>query len=106
MKIVKYESFRNGWDILSTLFHFCLSRIKFLRIELNMKDKKSKNMVGDGQCMIKGKQHNFRKNKPLNEKESLVYGGIVEVELDLFGACYEKQTLVLYLLHSSSILSA
>ncbi|RID60326.1 hypothetical protein BRARA_F03490 [Brassica rapa] len=69
-----------------------------------MKDKKSKNMVGDGQCMIKGKQHNFRKNKPLNEKESLVYGGIVEVELDLFGACYEKQTLVLYLLHSSSIL--
>lgn len=68
-----------------------------------MKDKKNKNIVGkvNEGGMIKGKQHNFRKNKPLNEKEGLVYGGIakvVKLKLDLFGACYEKQTLVLYLL--------
>lgn len=78
-----------------------------------MKDQKNKNIVGkvNEGGMIKGKQHNFRKNKPLNEKEGLVYGGsgiakVVKLKLDLFGACYEKQTLVLYLLYASSILSA
>lgn len=87
-----------------------MSQIKFLRIQLNIKDRKNKVwllMVNEG-GMIKGKQHNFRKNTPLNEKEGLVCGGIgkvVKAELDLFGACYEKQTLVVYLLYSSSILS-